>query len=51
MLQELSKITFEEKQKNLKALKEFQFAFLSENIFEIENKETIMHPKIKNCAS
>lgn len=37
MLQELSKITFEEKKKNLKALKEFQFAFLSENIFEIEN--------------
>jgi hypothetical protein len=37
MLQQLSKITQEEKKKNNKALKEFQFAFLTENMFAIED--------------
>jgi hypothetical protein len=36
MLQNLSKISLEEKKKNNKVLKEFQFAFIMKNVFEIE---------------
>jgi hypothetical protein len=36
MLQDLSKITLEEKKKNNKVLKEFQFAFIMKDAFEIE---------------
>ena len=37
MLQELSKITQEEKIKNEKALKQFQFCMLSQNLIELED--------------
>jgi hypothetical protein len=36
MLQDLLKITLEEKKKNIKVLKEFKIAFLMKNVFEIE---------------